>query len=81
MEIAQRRTLVNVGLYSEFPKNLAELPQISAAGAIGFKLFMGAQVGGLNLDDDQALKDGLKTAGESGAVVAVHAEDKASSYF
>jgi dihydroorotase (multifunctional complex type) len=77
MEIAQRRTLVNVGLYSEFPKNLAELPQIGSAGAVGFKLFMGAQVGGLNIDDDQALKDGLKAAGESGTVVAVHAEDKA----
>ncbi len=80
MEIAQRRTLVNVGLYSEFPKNLAELPQISSAGAVGFKLFMGAQVGGLNIDDDQALKDGLKAAGESGAVVAVHAEDKAQIF-
>jgi dihydroorotase len=79
-EIAERRTLVNVGLYSEFPKNLAELPQIKAAGAVGFKLFMGNQVGGLNIDDDQALKDGLKTAGEAGAVVAVHAEDKTQIY-
>jgi dihydroorotase len=77
MEIAQRRTLVNVGLYSEFPKNLAELPQIISAGAVGFKLFMGAQVGGLNIDDDQVLKEGLKAASESGAVVAIHAEDKA----
>jgi dihydroorotase (multifunctional complex type) len=76
MEIAGRRTLVNVGLYSEFPKSMSELPQIFGAGAVAFKLFMGAQVGGLNLDDDQALKDGLKTAGEAGAVVAVHAEDK-----
>ncbi|XHH08270.1 MAG: dihydroorotase family protein [Candidatus Bathyarchaeia archaeon] len=76
LEIAKRRTLVNVGLYSEFPKNLAELPRITAFGAIGFKLFMGNQVGGLNIDDDQALMEGLKAAGESGAVVAVHAEDK-----
>jgi dihydroorotase (multifunctional complex type) len=76
IEIAERRTLVNVGLYSEFPKNLAELPPIRREGAIGFKLFMGHQVGGVNIDDDQALKDGLKTAGEADAVVAVHAEDK-----
>ncbi len=76
LEIAERRTLVNVGLYSEFPKKLAELPQIRQKGAVGFKLFMGNQVGGLNIDDDQALKDGLKTAGDAGAVVAVHAEDK-----
>jgi dihydroorotase (multifunctional complex type) len=76
LEIAKRRTLVNVGLYSEFPKNLAELPQISCEGAIGFKLFMGNQVGGLNIDDDQALKNGFKTAEEASAVVAIHAEDK-----
>lgn len=76
MELAKRRTLVNVGLYSEFPGNLAEVPQISSQGAVAFKLFMGNQVGGLNIDDNQALKDGFKTAGESGVVVAVHAEDK-----
>jgi dihydroorotase (multifunctional complex type) len=76
IELAERRTIVNVGLYSEFPKNLAQLPQITAQGAVAFKLFMGNQVGGLNIDDDQALKDGFKTAGESGRVVAVHAEDK-----
>ena len=27
MEIAQRRALVNVGLYSEFPKNLTQIPR------------------------------------------------------
>ncbi len=76
MEIAERRTLVNLGLYSEFPKKLVELQQIKAQGAVGFKLFMGNQIGSLNIDDDQALKDGLKTAGETGTVVAIHAEDK-----
>jgi dihydroorotase (multifunctional complex type) len=76
LEIAKRRTLVNVGLHSEFPKNLSELPRISCEGAIGFKLFMGNQVGGLNVDDDQALKDGFQAAGEVNAVVAIHAEDK-----
>ncbi len=77
MSLAERRTLVNVGLYSEFPNNLEKLPDLVAQGAVGFKLFMGSQVGGLNIDDDQALHDGLKKAGEAGAVVAVHAEDKA----
>ncbi|MDR2719792.1 MAG: dihydroorotase family protein [Nitrososphaerota archaeon] len=76
LEIANRRALVNVGLYSEFPENLLELSQISYEGAIGFKLFMGDQVGSLNIDDDQALKEGFKVAGEAGVVVAVHAEDK-----
>jgi dihydroorotase len=76
MNLAKRRTVVNLGVYSEFPNNLEELPKIVSEGAISFKLFMGAQVGGLNIDDDQTLKDGLEKAGESGAVVAVHAEDK-----
>jgi len=76
LEIAKRRTLVNVGLYSEFPKNLTEISQIAGKGAIGFKLFMGNQVGGLNIDDDQALRDGFKAAGEVNTVIAIHAEDR-----
>jgi dihydroorotase (multifunctional complex type) len=76
LELAKRRALINVGLYSEFPENLTSIPQISREGVIGFKLFMGNQIGGLNIDDDQALKDGFKIAGKAGVVVAVHAEDK-----
>jgi dihydroorotase (multifunctional complex type) len=76
LEIAKRRTLVNIGLYSEFPENLTTLTKISYEGAIGFKLFMGNQIGGLNIDDDQALKNGFKAAGEANTVVAIHAEDK-----
>ncbi|MDR1992066.1 MAG: dihydroorotase family protein, partial [Nitrososphaerota archaeon] len=76
LEIAKKRTLVNVGLYSEFPENLTEISQIGRAGIIGFKLFMGNQIGGLNIDDDQALEEGFRAAGEAGLVVAVHAEDK-----
>jgi dihydroorotase (multifunctional complex type) len=74
--LAQRRTLINVGLYSEFPKNLAHIKEIVSGGAIGFKLFMGCQIGGLNVDYDEALIDGFKAAAESGVPVAVHAEDK-----
>lgn len=77
MNLAEKRTLVNVGLYSEFPTDLGQVLALVAQGAVGFKLFMGAQIGGLNHDDDQSLHEGLKSAGESGAVVAVHAEDKA----
>jgi dihydroorotase (multifunctional complex type) len=53
-----------------------ELPQISREGAIGFKLFMGNQIGGLNVDNDEALEEGFNTAGKAGVVVAIHAEDK-----
>ncbi|MDR2204041.1 MAG: dihydroorotase family protein [Nitrososphaerota archaeon] len=75
-EIAKKRSVVNVGLYSEFPENLADLPKICCAGAIGLKLFMGNQIGGLDVSDDQALREGFRVADKVGVVVAVHAEDK-----
>ena len=77
MKIAQRKVLVNVGLYSEFPNNINEIKGIVAEGAVGFKLFMGCQIGGLNIDDDQALKDAFKEVAPLKVPVAVHAEDKA----
>jgi dihydroorotase len=77
MQIAARKILVNVGFYSEFPTDLAEVKNIVTQGATAFKLFMARQIGGLNIDDDQALQDAFTTAGEAGVPVAVHAEDKA----
>ncbi len=76
-KIAQRKILVNVGLYSEFPKKLPEIRDIVAEGAVGFKLFMGNQIGGLNIDDDQALQEAFKEVAELKVPVAVHAEDRA----
>jgi dihydroorotase (multifunctional complex type) len=77
MRIAEKRVLVNVGFYSEFPSELHEVSSIVAQGAAGFKLFMAHQVGGLNIDDDDALQEALANAGELGVPVAVHAEDRA----
>ena len=77
MAIAERKVLVNVGFYSEFPKKLAEAKGIVSEGAVGFKLFMGSQIGGLNIDDDQALHDACKEVAEVNVPLAVHAEDKA----
>jgi len=76
MRIAERKVLVNVGFYSEFPKKLAEAKDIVSEGAVGFKLFMGCQIGGLNIDDDQALYDAFKEVAEVNVPLAVHAEDK-----
>lgn len=76
MWIASRKILVNVGFYSEFPKKISEVEEIVLQGAIGFKLFMGCQIGGLNIDDDQALKEAFKKVAELNVPVAVHAEDK-----
>ena len=76
MLIAQGKILVNVGFYSEFPKNISETKAIVAEGAVGFKLFMGSQVGSLNIDDDQALLDGFRAVADLKVPLAVHAEDK-----
>ena len=77
MRIAERRVLVNVGFYSEFPSNMSAINDVVVQGAVAFKLFMACQVGGLNIDDDQALQEAFTRVGESGVPVAVHAEDKA----
>ncbi len=77
MALAQRRILVNVGFYSEFPKKLAETRDIVSEGAVGFKLFMGSQIGGLNIDDDEELLDAFKEVAPLNVPVALHAEDKA----
>jgi len=77
MEIAQRKILVNVGFYSEFPKKMVDAEEIVSEGAVGFKLFMGCQIGGLNIDDDQDIADAFEEVAKMNVPVAVHAEDKA----
>jgi dihydroorotase len=75
MRIAERKVLVNVGFRSEFPNNLNQIEAITAQGVMGFKLFMGSQVGGLNINDDEALHEALRIIGEADVPVSVHAED------
>jgi len=79
MKIAQRKSLVNVGFYSEFPKDMKETEEIIREGAVAFKLFMGEQIGGLNIDDDHALLEAFKIVSSLKVPVAVHAEDKTTS--
>ena len=76
MRIAERKSIVNIGFYSEFPNDIGEAAGIAAEGAVGFKLFMAGQVGGLNIDDDEALKEAFTQVADLGVPVAVHAEDK-----
>ena len=75
--LAQRKILVNVGFYSEFPKKLAETSDIVSEGAIGFKLFMGSQIGGLNVDENEDLQNAFKRVASLNVPVSLHAEDKA----
>lgn len=76
MKIAERKILVNVGFYSEFPKSMKETEEIIREGAVAFKLFMAEQIGGLNIDDDHALLEAFKIVRRLDVPVAVHAEDK-----
>jgi dihydroorotase (multifunctional complex type) len=78
IENARKKILVNVGFYSEFPRNMNEIEDIVEEGAMAFKLFMTEQVGGLNIDDDHALLEAFKITSGLKVLVAVHAEDKAT---
>jgi dihydroorotase (multifunctional complex type) len=77
MALAQRRILVDVGFYSEFPKKLTEVREIVSEGAVGFKLFLGSQIGGVNVDDGEELQAAFREVAPLGVPVALHAEDKA----
>jgi dihydroorotase len=76
MGLAERKVLVNVGFYSEFPKDKSEIHAIVREGAVGFKLYMAEQVGGLDIRSDQAIIEAFKVAGSLGILTATHAEDE-----
>jgi dihydroorotase (multifunctional complex type) len=76
MLLASRKILVNVGFYSEFPRNIAEINKIVEKGAVGFKFFMGNQVGGLDVDDDRTIEEVVKEVAKLNVPMAVHAEDR-----
>jgi dihydroorotase (multifunctional complex type) len=76
IETARNKIVVDVGFYSEFPKDTKEIRKIVDEGAIAFKLFMAEQVGGLNIDDDNALSEAFGMVEKLRSRVAVHAEDR-----
>ena len=76
MIIAENKSLVNIGFYSEFPRNLEEIVDIVTQGAKGFKLFMARQVGGLNINSDEDLREAFRKVGDLNIPLAVHAEDR-----
>ncbi len=76
IRIAEKKILVNVGFYSEFPESMNKIGVIAKEGAVAFKLFMAEQMGGLNIDDDHALLEAFQTISKLKLLVAVHAEDK-----
>jgi len=78
MQLAERRILVNVAFYSAFPNRTEEIGSIVSQGAVGFKLYLIQQIGGVNIDDDKALQKAFKIIAETKVPIGVHAEDKAT---
>ncbi len=76
MRLAEPQILVNVAFNAAFPTHLQEIPKIVKTGAVGFKLYLSQQIGGVNPDDDNALLEAFKAVRQTKAPIAVHAEDK-----
>ena len=75
MKLAETQTVVNVAFHSAFPENLEEISPIVKQGAVAFKLYLSQKIGGLNIEDDDAVTHAFSKAGEMKVPVAVHAED------
>jgi len=78
MQLAEKRILVNVAFNSAFPHQLGEIRRIVNEGAVGFKLYLIQQIGGVNINDDSALQGAFDSVAETKVPIAVHAEDRAT---
>jgi dihydroorotase len=76
LKAAEPRILVNVAFNSGFPSKIGEVSNVVRMGAVGFKLFLIQQLGGVNIDDDQALLKAFKAIKRTRVPIAVHAEDR-----
>jgi dihydroorotase (multifunctional complex type) len=78
MQVAESRILVNVAFNSALPMHIQEIRHIVDAGAVGFKLYLQQQLGGVNVDDENALLNVFKKVSETKVPISVHAEDKST---
>jgi dihydroorotase (multifunctional complex type) len=78
MELAEKQIFVNVAFNSAFPKAHREIRDIVKQGAVGFKLYLLQQIGGVNIDDDDALQTAFNEIARANVPICVHAEDKAT---
>ena len=78
MELAEKRVFVNVAFNSAFPGTKNEIHDIVKQGAVGFKLYLLQQIGGVNIDDDDALQRAFNEIARANVPICVHAEDKAT---
>lgn len=66
----------NVGFYSALPNNYDEIDRIVKEGAMAFKLYLSRQVGGVDIEDDEAIIEAFNRISELHVPIAVHAEDR-----
>jgi len=76
ISLTRGQIFVNVGFYSALPQSYAEIRDILEKGALAFKLFLNKQIGGVDIDSDEALLETFHILSRAGAPVAVHAEDR-----
>jgi len=75
MSIASRKIVVNVALYSAFPERINEIKNIVSEGAKAFKVFLSHRVGGIDPNDNWAMREAFREAARLKVPVAIHAED------
>lgn len=78
-EAAGREAYADFALWGGLtPRNLDRLPELAAAGAVGFKAFMShSGLEEFESPDDYTLYEGMRSARELGLIVALHAESDA----
>jgi dihydroorotase len=76
MELAEKRILANTAFNSAFPSTKNEIHDIVKQGAVGFKLYLLQQIGGIDIDDDNALQSAFNEIAQANVPICVHAEDK-----
>jgi len=76
MELSEGKKIVDVGFYSEFPRDPTQIKNIVQEGVIAFKLYLAEKIGGLNLKDDTSVRMAFETISRLKIPVAVHAEDR-----
>jgi dihydroorotase len=74
--LAETRSHVDFGLYALFAEdNLDRFDELTDAGAIGFKLFLGNTTGDLPCPSDGAVLEGFEILAELGHRCSIHAEN------
>jgi len=76
MKLAENQVVTNIAFHSAFPEIAEENRQIVEQGAVAFKLYLSQKVGGLNIDDDDALLSAFSVVEEMKVPVSVHPEDR-----